>query len=361
MSAKYEKIRQKSLEISPDGSVIDTLYGVISDPIETISYKPGPDFGKLVNVRIVKDGVGLLGLTDWKDNKEWSGIVNHVLLSTRYDLYFSQKMAEKGCPVNLKRAANGMISSHDGRRVWDEANWYKGAVENGEVKRNISNETLGMQLVLGKIPQDAFELVVALGHNVEGFKVDPKIYDSWDYKIAIYVDHRTTQQYESLNTRMGDFLLGNFFERDQVTPQLKRQCVYKAVKKLIEERKKGPQEVSLDEADQVAEELGAKPESPRLIRKELMRLILQDADTEAQLIKAGVDVDNINDQTVPMPKWEQNFRMEYIKSAKEGIIERLGELYLGIEQGDEMSSKILDQEFPLTTWWGQYARSVYIL
>lgn len=71
-----------------------------------------------------------------------------------------------------------MIVSHAGRRQWDEAKWYPDIVEDARAKISITNETLGMQLIQGKIPSDAFDLVVALGHNVEGFEVNPSIYDS---------------------------------------------------------------------------------------------------------------------------------------------------------------------------------------
>src|SRR3989344_5611307 len=272
-----------NFEVEIDPRVVDALRGEISEPIQTISHKP--DHGaQLVKVRIAKEGPGLFGLTDWEDNKEWSGITNHVLLSARYAVYFAQKMRDAGFETNPQRILNGMIVSHPGRRQWDEAGWYPEAVEDAEAKRSISNETLGMRLIQGKVPQDAFELVVALGHNVEGFSVDPAIYDSLDYQIAIYVDHRAAQKYEPLNTRMGDFLIGNFFKRDEVTPELKEH-VYNAIGDLIERQKnyrlgkESSEGVTLDEADQIAEQLGASTRSERVIRRELMRLILQDADT----------------------------------------------------------------------------------
>ena len=240
-----------------------------------------------------------------------------------------------------------------------------------EAKRSISNETLGMQLIQGKVPQDAFELVVALGHNVEGFSVDPSIYESWDFKIAIYVDHRTAQKYEPLNTRMGNFLLGNFFNRGDVTPEV-RECVYEDLKSLIEREKEyrlgkeEAKEVTLDEADHIAESLGAKPNSERLARRELMRLILQDADTEAALIQAGVDPDNINDETVPMPIWENQFRKDYVKAAEEGIFEKFDKLVQKDRDYDQFLANserpnfsFLDKDFPENTWWGQYARDLY--
>ena len=344
-----------SAELTIDPRVVNALRGEISQPIQTISHRPGSE-GIQVEVRLAKEGPGLFGLIDWKDNKEWSGITNHVLLSTRYAVYFAQEMAKAGHQTNPQRILNGGIGSHSGRRQSDEAGWYPEAVADAKSKRSISNETLGMQLIQGKVPQDAFDLVVALGHNVEGFSVDPAIYDSWDFKIAIYVDHRTAQTYEPLNTRMGDFLLGNFFDRSNVTEQV-REAVYETLKKLIEDQKafrlgkEGAKEVTLDQADQIAESLGAKPDSQRLTRRELMRLILQDADTEAALIEAGIDPDDVNDETVPMPAWENEFRTEYVRAAEDSIVK---ELSSRIQTPDQF-----DADFSLKTWWGQYARQIF--
>jgi len=356
-------------EYVPDPSVIEVLRGKISDPITTKSYKPGPTEGKMVEVRLVTEGVGLFGLTDWRDNKEWSGINNHDLLTTRYYAHFSQAMYEKGHNTNPQRGVDAMPASHGGRRRWDEAGWYPESVENAAAIRSVSNETLGMQLVQGKIPQDAFELVVALGHNVEGFSVDPKIYKSLDFLIAIYVDHRTTQKWESLHTRMGDFLLGNFFERGKITPELKEE-VYSKVKDIIDRQKdykfgKRTEAVPLDEADEIAAKLGANEGSERLPRRELLRLILQDADTEALLIQEGIDVNNINDQTVPLPKWEHEYRMQYVQAAEPEIIARLDELFNEMREkhveGEDISEtrKTLASEFSVNTWWGQYARKLW--
>lgn len=370
MVERLRNHEQNFPEIFPDPRVVDALRGEISEPIKTISHKPGSE-GKLVEVRLAKEGPGLFGLTDWRDSKEWSGITNHSLLTARYSVYFSQRMTKAGYETNPQRSLNGIIVSHAGRRQWDEAGWYPEAVEEAEVKRSISNETLGMRLIQGKVPQDAFELVVALGHNVEGFSVDPSIYESWDYKLAIYVDHRTAQKYEPLNTRMGDFLLGNFFQRSEITPEIKGR-VYAAIGDMIERQKnyrlgkEGTKVVTLDEADQIAQNCGARPDSERLTRKELMRLILQDVDTEATLIREGIDPDNINDETVPMPKWEDDFRKVYVKAAQDDILEevrsRIGRFRQYIFTDNIFDYPLLErlnEEFPLNTWWGQYARTIF--
>lgn len=309
--------------IRPKGQVLEALKGVVSEPVTTVSRKPQEN-GKTVTVRLAEEGPSMTGLTDWEDNREWFGINTHQWLTGRIAGEFSKQMAASGYDTNPSRVVNTMLVSHTGRRTWDEAGWYPEAVDGAQEKRSVSNETLGIRFIQGKVPQDVFELVVALGHNVEGFNVDPAIYDKWDFKIAIYVDHRTTNRYEELNTRMGDFLMGNFFEPGSVTEEHK-QLVYSSIADIIERQKSFRQgsggEVSLDEADRIAEYLGARPDSSRLAREELMRLILQDADTEAALINAGVDVDNVNDRTLPPPRWERYLRRLYINDAEEGVFE----------------------------------------
>lgn len=291
-----EQQPQRTPDIFIEPQLINALRGTISEPCETISHKPGTE-GQVVTVQIALEGLGMFGLSDWKDNKEWSGIFNHCVLSGRYAAYFSARMAKAGYETNPHRIANAMSTvSHTGRRQWDEANWYPDIVPDAQERKSVSNETLGLRLIHGKVPSDIFELVAALGHNTEEFKVNSDVFNSWDYKLAEYTDHRTTQRYESLNTRMGDFLLGYFFDRANVTPEIKEQ-VYGAILDIIERQKKfrfgALESVSLEEADKIAEELGAESDSKRLKRKELMRIILQDADTEAELIMAGIDPNEV--------------------------------------------------------------------
>lgn len=354
-----------SERVRPKSEVLEALKGQISEPLTTISNKPGK-VGEEVSVRVVKEGPGMVGLCDFYDNREWAGILNHVLLSARYATYFSKKLCEAGFESNPRRVLNGMLVSRPGRRQWDEAGWYPEIVENAQEKRNISNETLGMQLIKDKVPQDVFELVVALGHNVEGFAVDPSVYDSWDFKIAIYVDHRTAQKYEPLNIRMGEFLLGNFFKREDINSEV-RTRVYEELKGLIGRQKQsrlsGGWPVSLEEADRVARDLGASSDSVRLTRSELMRLILQDADTEVALISVGIDPE-IDEEKVPAPRWERYLRRLYVNDAEEDIFSRLDGLYKAADNEEgpivfEGIMKRIDIEFPKNSWWGGYVRSLH--
>lgn len=328
-------------ELSPTPTVVEALKGTVSEPRETFSRKPGHE-GKKVTVRIALDGPAMFGLTSLEDSREWAGIFNHELLTARYATHIATRLAKKECAVSPQCILDAMIISHAGRRQWDEASWYPDIAPNARKRASVSNETLGVKLIENKVPRDVFELVVALGHNVEEFSVNPEIFDSLDYKISIYVDHRISQQYEPLAKRMGDFFLGNFFDPKTVSPQL-REEIYATMTQIIDRQKRfrlgeqGAKEVSLQEADGIAAQTGASPASKRLERKELMRLILQDADTEAFLLQKGIDPNAINDQNLPMSQWENQLRIAYVRACEAEIRKKSFE------------------DFSSNSWWDKYA------
>lgn len=335
-----------------DPKITDVLRGIVSEPITTPSYK-GTDNGKLVTVRVALENPCMAGLVDWQDNKEWWGINHHCLLCARGAVHYAQPLSEAGLDINSQNLLDTMRVSHAGRRQWDEAGWYPDAAPDAAYKKSHSNETLGLRLIHGKVPKRVFELVAALAHNLEEFSVNPAVYDSWNYKLAIYVDHRTTNKYEELYTRMSVFLLGNFYTKDQVTPD-KKDEVYNAIDELIRKRQKNFRpgltggdgvltDDVLDLADRTAEKLGASPNSPRLLRKDLMRLILEDADTESRLIEVGIDPSQLSEDNLPMPDWEDELRRQYVADAADSIYEHMS----------------MDSDFPPDTLWGHYARRVH--
>lgn len=337
-------------ELRPTKSVVDALRGVISIPKLTTSRKPGQE-GQTVEVRLALEGPGMFGLTDWKDNRDWAGIFNHSVLSARFSLYFAAELTKRGHKVNSQQILDGMIVSHAGRRQWEEAKFYPDGVKKElarvgkdasefDGRKGISNELIGLRLIRGKVPQDVFNLVAALAHENDEFPVSPEVYDSLEYKLTEYVDHRTTHIYQPLSTRMGDFLLGNFFKRENITPELKER-IYIFTKEIIE-RRKSPQGIEIEEADQAVAILGASADSERLTRKRLIELILHDADTEVFLEKEGIDPNGLSDETVPMTHWEQDLRKSYIESARVDIRTAIdnGELKIDLNNAN---------------WWEQLA------
>lgn len=330
-------------DLSPNPDVVNALRGTISEPLQTISRKPGSN-DQVVTVRIALEGPGMFGLTDWEDNKEWSGIFNHCILSARYATYFAEGTAQAGYSVSPQVILDGMIISHPGRRQWEEAIWYPGIAPNAEVKRAITNETLGLSLIQGKIPEEIFRLVSSLAFSEE-FPVDPQVYESWEHRLSILADHRSSDRYLPLHIRMGDFIWGNFFDRERTKPEIKEQ-VHSSLNELFKRQKNyrlgmmGGKEVVADEAVEIIQSLGASANSARSTLRLQLENLLEDVATEAELIKVGVDPNEVNDETVPMPAWEDQLRLQYVEAARD--------------------SMKFDMDFPLTTWWGQYARKLFL-
>lgn len=301
-------------------------------------------------IRLIKEGPQMFGITDWRESRLRSTLLNHELLCGRFAGDFSKRLAEMGYDTDPSRIVNAHVVSHAGRWQWDEARMYPDAVkalvgiEEYQSRVAVSNETLGLKLIQGKVPSEVFDLVAALAHEVEGFEVDPAVYESLDYKLAIYVDHRTTQQYEPLNKRMGDFLLGNFFAGREITPRL-REDVYEAVGSIIGmEKRHGLNHI--DDADAVAATLGASETSNRLPRRELMRLILQDASTEAFLEQHGIDPNTVLSD---VPEWEDKLRRDYVESAGVSLREEAKKRMKG--NYSVRSEDLLDAFMPSGLWW----------
>lgn len=340
-------------ELSPSPGIIDVLRGTVSEPIQTISRKPGFD-GQLVTVRIAIEGPGMFGLTDWQDNKEWSGIFNHCILSTRYATYFAQRLAKAGHEVSSQLILDGMIVSHPGRRQWDEAGWYPEVVPSAKEKVAMYNETLGLSLIQGKVPEGVFQLVSSLAFD-EG--TDPEVYNSWEHRLSVFADHRSSDRYLPLHIRMGDFIWVNFFNKDKVGSEVKEQ-VYNSLGELFTRHRNfrlgmtGESEVSVYEVAEIMQNLGASADSARSTLRLQLENLLKDVDTEAELIQTGINLDDVNDETVPMPDWEHRLRFQYVQAAKVSIAEKMSSLG---KQGEAKARGI----FPKNTWWGEYAWRVY--
>lgn len=350
-------------ELAPTPGVVDALRGTVEDA----TYNQN---GEIKTDKVVTEGSGQFGLTDLNDNKTWRGIFHHSVLSARYSAHLGIQLLEaytkrqtttvdKKNKPNPQTIVDAMIVSHTGRRRKEQKEKTPEAIIDPEAER-VTNETLGLQNIEGKVPEQAFQLVAALAHKPEGYPVAPDVKASWNYFITSYVDHRTTDRWQPLNERLGDFLYGNFV--NEKTPE-RREEIHRKMNAIIEAQKafvrgeKGAEPVTLDVADAIAESLGANEGSSRLSRRELMELVLQDAGTEAVLQMAGIDTENMNETTVPMPQWEDDLRYQYVAAAQNEIVDHLSEL-----SGEPELTEIMDREFPTEGthgWWGKAAREVF--
>ena len=351
-----EREPRRKKELTPTPGVVDALRG----KVEAITIDQG---GEKKIMHVTREGAGQFGLTHREENDKWKGIFHHSVVTGRIAADIAERMQTQGHLTNPQRLIDSMIVSHAGRRAWEEARDFPNYVPDAAEKMTTTNETIGLRNIHEKIPDEVFSLVSGLAHgNTEFASVAD--HESLDYKIAIYVDHRTTDRYYELHERMGDFLSNNFFERGTVD-DAKKATIKAELKKLIQKQKASAQSadeiaVPLEEADRIAAELGAHEGSARLPRAEFMRLILQDAQTEALLENAGIDLNPnvIND--LPMPRWEKDIRHDYVKAAEGEIVPRIAELYEQIKQDDDGAMQTLQREFPLGTWWGNEAARLYM-
>lgn len=320
----------RSKELMPDQEVIDILRGVISEPMQTKSHKPGSE-GQPVTVRFALEGSGMHGLTDYIDNQTWWGISRmHQGLSARLAVYYGMVMQQAGYEVNLGTILSGMNISHPGRRPWEEACFYPEVAPDAAVRSAMTNETLGLLLIQNKVPHDIFLLVASLAYS-DKFPVDKKVYDSLEHRLSDLADHQTTDRFAPLGERMGDFLARNFFV-GLTTEALKRPVIEKLSNIIKSQRDfclgiSGSKEVTLNEAEDIMLEMGASPNSPRSTLRLQLENYLKDAGTQAMLIRAGINPDEITDQTVPMPAWEDSLRLEYVGFARDSLIEAVRQGY----------------------------------
>lgn len=306
----------KAATIRPISKTLEALEGEVSEPVITISHKPGSE-GKDVTVRLVKEGAGMAGLKEAEDNKEWAGIFNHLVKTARVATFLGQELQKKGENVNPNLILNTVLISHAGRRQWDEANWYPEVVENAQEKAEMGDQPLATP-VLKKagIPEEILEIVES--HGV-GTLYPIERMDTWEKKLALYADFRVSQNLMSLDERFAD---------------LSRRAV----------------------------------PAGRLTQEQLEAIEAWANKTEEEIFsKLSVNPSDITDNFPPQPRWERYIRRLYVNDAEEGIFARLNTLYnqVGVEANTSLSPlfegilKRIDLEFPENTWWGKYVRELY--
>jgi predicted porin len=110
-------------ESRPEGKILEVLKGKTKSFESVVSQKPGRE-GVLPNVMLVEEGSGMVGLEKAEENREWSGIFNHILKTARVATFLAERLKEVGVPIDPNNVLNTILVSHSGRRQWDEARWY---------------------------------------------------------------------------------------------------------------------------------------------------------------------------------------------------------------------------------------------
>ena len=349
------------------------------------------------------DGAGYWGINDIQTSKETAGIFHHSVLSARYSLLLGKDLLRNHAngtfhlqnPPDLQVLGEQMLYSHLGTLAGSEARNHTDIVATvlgpqgrfeAERRRDITFEMLGLEFlqrhVPDKVSEEVFNGVAALGHHTEEFGIDPSIYNGLNYRIASYVDHRTTDKWEPYHGRMGDFLAKNFIEGTDEEKDAIKGKIRTQIQQLFDQQKSyyanGSDQVNLDYAEHALGQLGVQSGSERrTTRRHVLNLILEDAQTEVLLQQAGIDIEGtIAGDTNPSPfyefGWENDIRNEYVRAAADSIITRIDEIRSTIPVGRQGSPNdnslwALDapeivKEFPTEGglgWWNKIALSFY--
>lgn len=292
----------------PNSRVIEALKGRVSEPKEVISYKHGSR-GEKVKVSLVEEGAGMVGLKDREDNREWAGIFNHLVKTGRVATFLAKELQKTGVDIDPRVVLNAILVSHAGRRQWDEACWYPDIVVNAQEKKDKRDVQLTRE-ILEKIDLPERVKNVVQAHGIPTMYPLEKI-DTWEKKVALYIDYRVTHVVMDFDARVADF-----------------------AKRAIQEG--------------------------RVAEKDIADLIEWGHRTEKEIFsKLDTQPEDITDEFPPQPRWEQYIRRLYINDAEQGIFTRLSELHKDISEGTIGNKEKLKKEFPENTWWGKYVRELY--
>ena len=83
------------------------------------------------------------------------------------------------------------------------------------------------------------------------------------------------------------------------------------------------------------------------------------------LEKEGINPDGLNDETIPMPEWEDKLRKDYVEAAHEGLVDTLFDYTTrrtdyALGHGgysDQELDQQFEEDFLNKGWWTDYIQS----
>lgn len=290
----------------PHTAVLDVLKGSISEPIETVSNKPGSK-GQVMKVRLVKQGSGMVGLKDGVDNQEWAGIFNHILITARVATFLGKQLREKGETVDLDYILNTILVSHAGRRQYDEATWYPSVVPDAAQKVEAGDTAI----TIGLLRDTCIAPVIVENVKAHGVGDTYPIsqMDTWEKILPAYADWRVSQHIMSLQERFDDLerrgVAAGRFTRDYL--KALREWAFQVEKRIFSKLQIGPERITAN-----------NPSAPR---------------------------------------WEGYLRRLYVNDAETDIFANVSQFYQELEKGEGGTSKF-HRKF-LDSWWRKYVEDLY--
>ncbi len=297
--------------VVPSGHILKVLKGTVIGPVETLSEKPTTK-GQTVSVYLASEGSGMVGLEDAGDNREWAGILNHILKTARIATFLSEELKESGEEVDTGTLLNTILVSHSGRRQYDEATWYPAVVQDSGAKKQAGDTQIALELLekAGVLPT-IIENVRA--HGV-GTTYPISQMDTWEKKLALYADFRVSQGVMPLAERFED---------------LAKRAV--PAGRLTQEQ------------------LDAIRKFEEGVEKEIFE----------KLTSSGLNPEDLTDDYPPMPRWERYLRRLYIHDAEGGIFGQIRTLRPDIPHRHawRFLDRYVDHEFwkafPPNSWWAK--------
>jgi hypothetical protein len=286
--------------VVPDYKLLKLLGGTVIQFRNVLSEKPATK-GQHVDLYIATKGSGMLGLVDYKDSFEWAGINNNVWRTARVATYLAQLLNEAGVPVDVQLVLDAMLVFKLGRRRWDESIWYPTVVPNAEALQKKGDTNISLELLEEAGVSDSIRKIV--NFRKLGLEYPADLMDSWENKVCMYADFRTSQSVTSLQERFED----------------------------LSRRRRASQE-------------------------ELDYLSAWAFKAEQEIFsKLTILPKDITNDSPVMPYWEAILRYAYLEDAQVSAYSRLTHLYLLFWKRvltEAEFTVILDKEFPSTSWWG---------
>ena len=320
------------------------------------------------DIYLVERGSGLTHVNRPEKIAKLCGLWNHFLLVARVSSFLASKI---GADPSL--ALNLAIAVHLGKRLREEAIDYKEA--SFSAKHDMDKGTDNDQEVfyaLDMLGRDFEEVPADLLTLISSWKGMQPIAGRPDLEKALlctsYADARCADEVVEFGKRLaGQFkrwwiaknedgeckAADDFTDRDDegladfFTAELKRISEIQDIN--VEERTRLLR-IAIDNR------LGAYGWDPNagqyrfeyVVGETGGYFVILELDKELQA--AGVDTDNLGTDNIQAPEWELQFRTEFLQRVEPIVRTRLSQINGNLSQ--------LDSEFPIGTWYGDYARAL---
>lgn len=288
-------IQEKRLQLTPDPKVLRSMTGVYTGP-----YRYG-DENDIYVVDPSRGGGGVIGITDLKSNRRWSGWFEHFITNARVGTFLAQKLKVAGIVIDPQLVLDGILAVHVGRRIYEEVKAYQNLdlVSNSDaiIKAGADATDLGRRILEAhNVRPEVIEFARVNATDADEVLDDIKLLE---HRMGLYADYRVTTRVVSLRDRFNNLLVAQ-----RVTPQR-------------------------------ADELQAWTLK---VEQEIFRPL-------------DISPHDVTNSFPRQPSWERRLRRAYIEDVGVQAHDRIVEI--GCNQ------ILLDEEFDQKTWWGRTTRRLF--